>query len=73
MGINCDYQAEIKSAMQMAGEAANDIERFEWLFLARAWQALARCRDETFPRDIFAPDSGEHPVEPLPTDPEKTS
>ncbi|WP_156928001.1 hypothetical protein [Bradyrhizobium sp. Tv2a-2] len=38
----CDYQAESRTAAQMADAATSEIDRSDWLFLALAWQALAR-------------------------------
>lgn len=38
----CDYRVESKAAAQMADAAASEIDRSDWLFLALAWQALAR-------------------------------
>jgi len=32
--------------MDMAATATSEVERFDWLFLALAWQALARCQDD---------------------------
>jgi hypothetical protein len=40
--IHCDYQAESRTAAQMADAAKSEIDRSDWLFLALAWQALAR-------------------------------
>ncbi len=56
----CDYQAEARAAMEAAATASGELERFEWLFLALAWQALARCHDnndEAFQQDAPAPSS----------------
>jgi hypothetical protein len=37
-----DYQAESRAAAQMADTAVSETDRSDWLFLALAWQALAR-------------------------------
>jgi len=43
--ILCDYRAESRAAAQMADAATSEIDRSDWLFLALAWQALARSHD----------------------------
>jgi hypothetical protein len=43
--FDCDYEAETRAAMEMAAKATSEVERCEWLLLAMAWQALARCHD----------------------------
>lgn len=43
--IACDYRAEARAAAQIAEAATSEIDRSDWLFLALAWQALARSRD----------------------------
>jgi len=40
--IACDYRAEARAAAQIAEAATSEIDRSDWLFLALAWQALAR-------------------------------
>jgi len=43
--IVCDYRAEARAAAQMADTATSETDRSDWLFLALAWQALARSHD----------------------------
>jgi hypothetical protein len=43
--IACDYWAEARAAAQIADTATSEIDRSDWLFLALAWQALARGHD----------------------------
>jgi len=43
--IACDYRAEARAAAQIAEAATSEIDRSDWMFLALAWQALARSRD----------------------------
>jgi hypothetical protein len=43
--IACDYRAEAKAAAQIADTATSQTDRADWLFLALAWQALARSQD----------------------------
>ncbi len=63
--ISCDYQAEARAAMDMADTASSEIEQFEWLFLALAWQALARCRDaEALRQDTSASTGAENQPAP---------
>lgn len=52
--IDCDYEDEIRTALKIADTAASDTERFEWLFIALAWQALIQCHDRTFQRGASA-------------------
>ena len=50
--FNCDYENETRAAMEMAASTDSEPERMEWLWLALAWQALARLHDsESIPQD----------------------
>ena len=53
--IDCDYETEITAAVQMAETATSNFERFDWLFLALAWQALSRCHNENIQQAAPAP------------------
>jgi hypothetical protein len=44
--IASDYRAEARAAAQMAETEASELDRSDWLFLAFAWQALARSQDD---------------------------
>ena len=48
--IACDYRAEARAAAQIAEAATSEIDRSDWLFLALAWQALARSHDPELDR-----------------------
>ena len=43
--FDCDYENETRAAMKMAALTNSEPERMEWLWLALAWQALARLHD----------------------------
>jgi hypothetical protein len=62
--IDCDYQDEITGAMQMVETATSNVERADWLFLALAWQTLARCHDENFQRTASAAEIEAGPKQP---------
>jgi hypothetical protein len=56
--ISCDFRAEARAAEQMAATETSEIDRSDWLFLALAWQALARRHDslgESLKQDTPAP------------------
>ena len=40
--ISADFRAEARAAAQMADTETSEADRCDWLFLALAWQALAR-------------------------------
>jgi hypothetical protein len=44
--ILSDYRAEARAAAQMADQETSERDRSDWLFLALAWQALARCQED---------------------------
>lgn len=61
--IFCDYRAEARAAAQMADTATSEVDRSDWLFLALAWQALARHHDgagEAHEQDTPAPGGAEN-------------
>ena len=61
--VSCDYRAEARAAAQMADEETSEVDRSDWLFLALAWQALARRQDgigDSLKHDAAAPGSGEN-------------
>ncbi len=54
--FDCDYENESRAALQMAASTNSEPERMEWLWLALAWQALARLHDsETIQQDTTSP------------------
>ena len=53
--FDCDYENESRAALEMAASTNSEPERMEWLWLALAWQALARLHDsETIQRDTIS-------------------
>jgi len=61
--IFCDYRAEARAAAQMADTATSEVDRSDWLFLALAWQALARQHGgtgESLEQDTPAPDDAKN-------------
>jgi hypothetical protein len=44
--IASDYRAEARAAAQMADTETSERDRSDWLFLAFAWQSLARRKDD---------------------------
>jgi hypothetical protein len=43
--VSTDYRAEARAAAQMADTETSEVDRSDWLFVALAWQALARRQD----------------------------
>jgi hypothetical protein len=54
--IACDYRAEARAAAQIADTTTSETDRADWLFLALAWQALARSHDrKDYPSELDGP------------------